>query len=158
MRDTARMHLVLARELREVVGGRFAFHGRIGGDDEFPDIAFGEARSETIQTQLARTDPIQRRQPALQHKIQSAIARGLLDRESVGWRFDRAQQTCVARRTGADRAQISLAEIATTLAVPDILHRLGQALAEPTTAVAIAFEQVIGHPLRGFLAHTRQTA
>ena len=50
----------LARELREVVRGRFAFHGGIGGDDQFLHLAFGEARGELVEAELARADAVER--------------------------------------------------------------------------------------------------
>src|SRR5690606_28681579 len=84
MRQPAGLDLVLARELRQVVRGGFALDGGIGGDDQLAHFALAQARVQPVQPDLAWADAIERRQPALQHEVQPAVAGGLLDREPVG--------------------------------------------------------------------------
>ena len=107
---------------------------------------------------LARADAVQRRQPALQHVVQAAIAGGLFDRQAVGRRFHRAQQVRVARGAGAGRADLGFAEIAAALAMADLFDRLGQRVRQPLAARALALQHVVGHALRGLRADARQHA
>ena len=74
MREPARATAGVARELREVVRGRLALDGRIGGDDEFLHLALREPVAEAVEPELARPDAVERRQPSLQHEIQAAVA------------------------------------------------------------------------------------
>src|SRR5690606_12688743 len=95
---------MLARDLRQGVGGGLALDGRIGGDDQFLHFALAEAVGEPVQADLARPDAIERTQPSLQHEVQAAVAGGLFDRQAVGRRFDHAQLVPVARGAGAGGA------------------------------------------------------
>ena len=83
MGQAAGMHALLACELRQVMRGRLAFHGGIGGDDQFSDHALRQALRQRIQPKFARAYAIQRRQAALQDEVQAAVARGLLYRKPI---------------------------------------------------------------------------
>src|SRR5690606_18998543 len=147
---------VLARDLRQVVRGRLALDGGIGGDDQFAHLALGQALGQAVEADLARPDAVERAQAALQHEIQAAIAGGLLDREPVGRRFDHAQLVAVARLAGAGGADRGLAEVPAALAVADALDRVGQHRSQAAPALAFALEHVVGHALGGFLADAGQ--
>ena len=84
VREPAGQHAGLARQLRQVVRGRLAFDGRIGGDDQLLHLARRQARGQPVQPELARADAVQRREPALQHEIEAAVTGGGFDRQPVG--------------------------------------------------------------------------
>ena len=84
MGQPARSHATLARELREVMGGGFAFDRWVGRNDQFLDFTFSQPRGQFVESQFPWPDAIQRAQPALQHEVQAAIAGRLLDREAIG--------------------------------------------------------------------------
>src|SRR6476469_1229659 len=158
MRETTRPHAVLARELREVMRGRLAFDGRVGGDDQFLHFTFAQARVETVEAEFARADAVQRTEPPLQQEVQAAVTGRLLDRESIRGRFHRAQQVRVARATGAGGADLALAEVAAAHAVADALDRRGEGIGEALPTGAIPLEHVVGHALRRFAADAGQNA
>src|SRR3546814_2486705 len=70
----------------------------------------------------------------------------------------RAQLLRVARGAGAGGAGLGFAEVAAARAVADAFDRLGQRVGQPPAAIALAFEHVVGHALRGLLADAGQDA
>ena len=64
VRQAAGPHVALARELREVVCGRLALDGGIGGDDQFRDLALVQSLRQQVQAQLARAEAVARRKLA----------------------------------------------------------------------------------------------
>ena len=136
--------------------GGFAFDGGTGGDDQLLYLTFGQPLLQLLQAQLARADAIERRQPALQHEVDTAKTRRVLDRETIGRRFDHAQLAALAAAVGTGRAQLGFAEVAALRAVADTLHRQGQRFGQALAAFALALEQVVGHALRRLLAYARQ--
>src|SRR5678815_1960228 len=56
--QATRPHAVSARELRQVMRGRLAFDGGIGGDDQFLHFAFAQALVELVQPEFARADAV----------------------------------------------------------------------------------------------------
>jgi hypothetical protein len=64
----------------------------------------------------------------------------------------------IAAGAGAGRAEFGLAEIAAAHAMADTLDRCRQRLGKTLAPVALAFEHVIRHALRGFLADAGQDA
>ena len=62
MRQPARPHLVLPRELRQVMRCGFAFDGGVGGDDQLLHLAFRHACRKLIETQFTRANAIERTQ------------------------------------------------------------------------------------------------
>src|SRR5690242_3391435 len=153
-----RAHATGTRQLREVVRGRVTFHGGIGGDDHLLDLALAQAPGQFRQPQFFRPEPVQRRQPAHQHEVLATITGGLLDRRQFGRRLDHAQHLSITTGTGAQRAQRLLAEIAATLAVADLLHRLRHHPRKPRPALALALKQMKRHPLRTLATHAGQAA
>ena len=147
-----------ARQLRQVVRGGLALDRGTGGHDQFGHLAAFQACGQRIQAQLARADPVQWRQPTLQHVVQAAVAGGGLDRQAVGRGFDHAQLLAVAAAAGAGRAHLGLAEVAALAAVAHTFHRLGQHLGQVAAAVAAALEHVVGHALGALAAHAGQHA
>ena len=91
MRQAAGVHATRTRQLRQIMRRGLAFHGGIGGHDEFAHFAFLQALRKLIQAQLMWTNAIERAQPTLQHKIQAAKARGLLDCQPICRGFHHAQ-------------------------------------------------------------------
>ncbi|KAG0773497.1 hypothetical protein G6F22_014826 [Rhizopus arrhizus] len=156
LRQAAGLHLPRARQLRQVVRGGLSLDGRAGGDDQLLHLAFGQAVLQLLQPQFARADAIERRQPALQHEVDATEPRSVLDGQAVGGRLNHAQLAAFAAAVGAGRAQLGFAEVAALRAVADALHRQRQGLGQALATFALAFEQMVGHALRGLLAHARQ--
>ena len=154
--QTRRPHVRRTRKLRQIVRRGFAFHGGVGGDDHFLDLAFAQALGQAIETELFRAQAIERRQTTQQHEVLAAKAGGLFDGGQFGGRLHHAQHLAIAAAAGAQVAHRRLAEIAAARAVADLahglLHHLGQALA----AFAVALQQMEGHTLRTLAAHAGQ--
>ena len=53
--------------------GRFAVHGRIGGDDHFLNRAVAQPLEQLLDAQGVGTDAVERRNRAVQYVIQAAI-------------------------------------------------------------------------------------
>ena len=90
LRKTRKADRVAGGQAGDVMRCGFAFHGRIGRDDDFLDRFVGQTSLELVQSDIIRADAIQRRQPAQKHKITPIEAGGLLDCEYVTRRFDHA--------------------------------------------------------------------
>ena len=83
MRKTTGTHLMLARDLAEVMRSGFAFHGRIGGDDQLAHIALGQSPSQHVETEFLGAETIKRRQASEHDEVASAKSCCLLDRELI---------------------------------------------------------------------------
>ena len=114
----------LACDLPEQMRGRFAFDGRVRGDDQLAHFTFGEPRGEQIQPEFLRSETVERRKPPEQYEISPAESRGLFDRDLIGRSFDDTQCLRVARRTGADRTDRRVAERAAAVAVADAVKEV----------------------------------
>jgi len=90
-------------ELAEEMRGRLPFHSRIGGKDQLPHSPFVENGFEVANTELLRTDSIERRQVPHQHEIPASVTTRLLDSNHIGWRFDDTQ---TAKSPDADAKQV----------------------------------------------------
>src|SRR3546814_5279644 len=82
-------------------------------------------------------------------EVQATVTGRLFDHQAIGRRFHRAQLLRVARGAGAGGAGLGFAEVAAARAVADAFDRLGQRVGQPPAAIALAFEHVVGHALRG---------
>ena len=138
--------------------GGFTFDRWIGRDHQFLHVAFSQTRREFFKPQFARTDTVERAEPALQYEIQAAVAGGLLDDETIRRRFHRAQQMRIARCVRAGCTEVGFAEIAAARAVTDAIDRGGQRIGKTLSALTLTLKHVISHPLRGFLADSGQDA
>jgi len=56
----ARADVVLAGQLGKIMRGGFAFHSRVGGDDEFVNDAFSQTCGEKVKADFVRADAIER--------------------------------------------------------------------------------------------------
>src|SRR5690348_14421603 len=101
VREPARAYARHARDLREHVRGRLAFHGRIGRDDELLHFAFGQALRERVEAELLRAKAVEWRKTSEQDEIAAAITGRLFDSELVDRRFDDAQEALVTRAARA---------------------------------------------------------
>ena len=82
---------------REIDGGGFAFHVRVGGDDHFFDCAVGDAFDEALDAQLLRTDAAQGGEGPVQYVIEPVeLARGF-DADDVRRLFDLRRWCCWSR-------------------------------------------------------------
>ena len=71
-RDLAALH-----HLGDVMGRGLAFHGGVGGQDHFADLATVEQGGELIEPDRLGADPVQRRQMAHQHEEQATVVGSL---------------------------------------------------------------------------------
>ena len=60
VRDPAATDSAQGSKFGDVVGTGFTLDGRIGGENEFLDLAAVEARLQQVQTELVGTDSVQR--------------------------------------------------------------------------------------------------
>src|SRR5438445_1446612 len=91
MRETRRANFRVARELAEQMCSCLAFDRGIGRDTQLAHLTLGQACGEQIEAELLRPHAIERRKATEQHKIVSAKASRLFDRELVDRRFDHTQ-------------------------------------------------------------------
>jgi hypothetical protein len=89
-----RVTLAPAARPRQVDGGRFAFDGRVGRQDDLVD-AVADAREQALDLQVVRTDPLQRRQRAHQH-VRTPLNSRLFDRADILRFFDDADDAMIA--------------------------------------------------------------
>src|SRR5690348_4140163 len=150
MREPRGTHAGRSRQLAEPVRRCFTFHRRIGGDHQFAHLAGRERTRQKLRSEFVGAETIQRRESPHQYEIAPAVTGRLLDCEQVGGCLDHADLRCVPRRACADRALLGFAEIAAGLAVPDALHRLREYGSQTRTAIAVALQQMEGHPLGAF--------
>jgi hypothetical protein len=114
------------------------------------------ARREQLEPELARADPVDRRQMAHQHEVPPAIRVRAFDREKIGRRLEHADLRRIALRAAAEAAYRLLRQHPTALAVPNRLRRRIERAGEPPRGLALAVEQMERHPLRRFLADAGQ--
>src|SRR6185437_10646462 len=119
---------------------------------------FAEQSLEIIQTQLAGTHPVELGQVPHEHEVAAAESSGLLDCDHIGGRFDHAKLRRVPVGGGADGAKFALRQHAAALAMPDMVERFGQSLAQYLAAAAIAFQKIKRHSLRRLRADSGQAA
>ena len=81
-------NVVTGGEIADEVGGRLAFDGGIGSEDDFLYLATGESFAQLIDAQLFRPYAIQRGQAAVQHEVLTIEMRGLIDDPDIGGAFD----------------------------------------------------------------------
>jgi len=155
---TARTHATPRRDLTQIVGGRFAFDGRVGGEDELPYLAFTENRFELPHAELLGSDAIERREMAHEDEIAPAVAAGRLDRDDIGGRLDGTQERRIPLRCGADHAQLTFCQHATAPAAGNRLEGGSERLGEGVCSRAPLLQQVERHALRSLRAHSGQAA
>src|ERR1700677_5357767 len=91
-----------------------------------------------------------------EHEVAAAKSSRLFDLDHIGGRLDHTELRHVALGRGANRAVFALGQHAAALAMPDVVERLRQRLAQYLAAVAVAFQEKKGHSLRRFRADTRE--
>ena len=91
-------------QARNVVGGRFTLDGGIGCQNHFLDPERVHPCGETVQGQIFRTHPVDRRQPAIEDEVAAAKAAGLFNRQYVRGRLHHAQELVVPVLIGAQAA------------------------------------------------------
>src|SRR5690349_3363409 len=65
-------------DLGEVEGGGFAFDAEGGGDDDFADAFFADARDERFGGELLGADAVERGEERVQDVVAAAVAAGAL--------------------------------------------------------------------------------
>ncbi|MNI88086.1 hypothetical protein D3C73_1453460 [compost metagenome] len=93
----------------------------------------------------------------LEHEVATAIT-GLLHRIHIHRPLHHAQLGIVAARISALRAQLLLGQGAALAAMANPFHGQAKRLGQAHTTAAVAFQQLQGHALGGFLADARQRA
>ena len=158
VRDATGLNMVLPGEFADEEGGGFAFDGGIGCEHQFLDVARGQLLFELIEAELAWTDPVERRQAAVQHEIETLEDGRLFDDPDIGRVFDDTDDTFVACRVRADVAEGLFGQGPAIAALADVVDRLQQRFGQRVGALAVFLQQVEGHPLRSFRADAGQTA
>ena len=85
-----------------IVGSFAVLYGLARITGEF----FREPDPQPVQAELARTDPVERRQPAAEHEVAPLEAGGLLDRQDLRGRLHHAEQAGIPGGIGAEGAGI----------------------------------------------------
>ena len=73
------------------MGGRLAFIGEIGRDDDFLHLAVGQAPLHHIESDLPGPDAVKRRKVPHEHEIKAVIRQSLLHHQQIPRRFDHAK-------------------------------------------------------------------
>ncbi len=79
------LHIAAGSNCGQVMRSRIALNRRIGGDDEFRDLAASETLLQRGKSKLGRPYSIQRRQVAHKHKVMTPITGCVLDCHDIGW-------------------------------------------------------------------------
>ena len=65
--------------------GGLAFHGRICGYDQFPDLTLAKALHQLVKSELTRANAVERTEPPLQHEIMAPETRRLFNGQPIRW-------------------------------------------------------------------------
>ena len=148
-RDPGDPHPARNEQPLEVQRGGLPFHGRIGGEDDFP-YGFGlDPREEGVDGKIRGTDAVDGRQAAPEDVIQPAELAGALDGGDVGRFLDDADELRIAARVLAEGAERRLGEVPTPLASADPLGQQDQRFGEATALIGRLAQQVKDEALRG---------
>src|SRR5438105_5633424 len=146
LRDAGDAHAERLHQPGDVERRRFAFDGRVGGDDHFLD-AVVEARDQLLQLELIGSDAVERRERAVQHVVAAAELPGALDGEQIGHRLDYADHPPVALGVAAEGTRILGRQVATGRAETDLLPQRKQRLGELAGVLGWALQDVERQPL-----------
>ena len=127
---------------------RVALHRRAERQHHLAHLALRHTLHQTVDLQIGRTDAVDRRDDAAEDMIEATKLRRILDRHHVLHVLHHADRRAVARRIGADVAEVRVADV---VARPAILHVATQGLkrrAESLGVLRLAAEQVKRKPQR----------
>jgi hypothetical protein len=139
------------------MGGRLAFLGEVGGQNNLCHDTIRGSREQTVQTNLTRTYAIQRTQSAHQDKIEPSEHERLLNYLLIGGRFNHTKLGSVAFTRTTKVTPILLGKAIALVTVPHRSNRIGQRPREQTSALKVVLEQMPGKPLCGLWTHAWQT-
>ena len=155
--------------LLQVEGGAVAFHGGVGGEDEFADEdpgiqslglggGFGRCWSEAVEElgdgQVGGGDIFEGGDAAEEHVIGAFVDAGGFELEEIFGLFDDADEGMVSGR-GRSRCCRDLfsGEVEADRAVFDLVFDVADGVGEGEGVVARGFEEVEGHAFGGAGAH-----
>src|SRR5699024_772802 len=140
----------------DVVRGGFALNSGIGGQNHLLDTTFGDPGIKLFETQIFRTDTIQRRAMLEQYELARPGTTHIRDGELIGRRLYHTQQSIVAPATEAQLTQLLLGEGTAAPTITDLLQGLLEHLSQTLTTVTITLKQMHRHALCRFRTHARQ--
>jgi hypothetical protein len=109
-----------------------------------------------IHAKLLGADPVDGRQPTVEHKVAPAKSARLLDGEDVRGGFYDAKQSVITPGIPAVIAQLVFTQISTGAAAPDTLDRFRQRARQYTGACPVSLQNVQGHALSALGTYTGQ--
>ena len=128
------------------MGRGLAFGGKVGGQNDFTHLPVTGTLEEFLQADVLGSDPVERTQPAHQHKIQATVSAGALHRRLISRGLNHAQLGGVALRVQAGCTNIGLGKSVAALAMADFRRGLRQGAGEAQCTSPIMLEQMEGHP------------
>jgi hypothetical protein len=130
---------MFCRDFLEIVGSRLALYRRVRRNDELAHFAALEPRFQLIEPKFGRTDAIDRRQAAQQHKVLASETGGPFDGDDVTGGLDYTQQLPIPTRALADIATAALREVPAALAVSNLIAGLMESRSQVPRAVPVSF-------------------
>lgn len=158
MGDAADGDSAIAGQFGDVVGGGFAFHGGVGGENEFFYLSLPEAPGQLVQPEILGTNAIEGGQVSMENEEKAIEDSRLVDGQHISRGFHDAQLLAVPGRITADGADFPLGQGSAKIAAADIFQRFGERLNQLAGALPVVLKQVKRHALGRFRAHARQTA
>ena len=157
LRDACHRSAAGAEQLAEVVGGRLALVGEVGGEDDLPHRLILRPLQQSIEVELARSDAVERREASHQHEVQSLVALRLLHHRGgpQGFRRHRARRhrDARSRTTGRPCSSVKVLHRSQWRMRSSARSRHAASASPPT----IALEQVVSHALGRFRSDAGQT-
>src|SRR5258708_1191059 len=115
------LHTRWRQHTGQVKGCPVALQGRIGCHDDLLDSSSLDPAQQPVDGKLLGADTVERRQPAVQDVIQSAIRAAPFQGGQVAGLLDHADQRRIAARVAAQLAQLVLRQVAALAATANAL-------------------------------------
>ena len=112
---------------------------------------------ELRNSQVIRTDSIERRQASSEHLVDAAKFAGTLDRADVRSFLHSADHTRITTGIAADGTERLFREVEALRARPDLLGERHQGISKPPALLGRLLQEMICQAHRSFSANTGQT-